>query len=171
MKQKVRKVWACILVFALMAGLGPWPAEEVIAESSKSFSSDNGEVEITLTESKVNEYWCEYYLAVTNHSNQSIRDWQLTLSVNDISKYRDSYGCQATVKNDKLVVKGQGNGKVVAAGSTYKVNDDFKICFGGEVSLPERKLLMSTAARAPEAMKEVSVPEQPIWKAINAIIH
>lgn len=35
--------------------------------------------------------------------------------------------------------------------------------------LPERKLLMSTAARAPEAMKEVSVPEQPIWKAINAI--
>ena len=134
MKQKVRKVWACILVFALMAGLGPWPAEEVIAESSKSFSSDNGEVEITLTESKVNEYWCEYYLAVTNHSNQSIRDWQLTLSVNDISKYRDSYGCQATVKNDKLVVKGQGNGKVVAAGRTYKVNDDFKICFGGEVS-------------------------------------
>ena len=134
MKQKVRKVWACILVFALMAGLGPWPVAEVKAESSKSFSSDNGEVEITLTESKVNEYWCEYYLAVTNHSNQSIRDWQLTLSVNDISKYRDSYGCQATVKNDKLVVKGQGNGKVVAAGSTYKVNDDFKICFGGEVS-------------------------------------
>ena len=134
MKQKVRKVWACILVFALMAGLGPWPAEEVIAENSKSFSSDNGEVEITLTESKVNEYWCEYYLAVTNHSNQSIRDWQLTLSVNDISKYRKSFGCQATVKNDKLVVKGQGNGKVVAAGSTYKVNDDFKICFGGEVS-------------------------------------
>ena len=134
MKQKVRKVWACILVFALMAGLGPWPAEEVIAENSKSFSSDNGEVEITLTESKVNEYWCEYYLAVTNHSNQSIRDWQLTLSVNDISKYSKSFGCQATVKNDKLVVKGQGNGKVVAAGSTYKVNDDFKICFGGEVS-------------------------------------
>ena len=134
MKQKVRKVWACILVFALMAGLGPWPEEEVIAENSKSFSSDNGEVEITLTESKVNEYWCEYYLAVTNHSNQSIRDWQLTLSVNDISKYRKSFGCQATVKNDKLVVKGQGNGKVVAAGSTYKVNDDFKICFGGEVS-------------------------------------
>lgn len=134
MKQKVRKVWACILVFALMAGLGPWPAEEVIAESSKSFSSDNGEVEITLTESKVNEYWYEYYLAVTNHSNQSIRDWQLTLSVNDISKYRESFGCQATVKNDKLVVKGQGNGKVVAAGSTYKVNDAFKICFGGEIS-------------------------------------
>lgn len=134
MKQKVRKVWACILVFALMAGLGPWPAEEVIAENSKSFSSDNGEVEITLTESKVNEYWCEYYLAVTNHSNQSIRDWQLTLSVNDISKYSKSFGCQATVKNDKLVVKGQGNGKVIAAGSTYKVDDDFKICFGGEVS-------------------------------------
>ena len=134
MKQKVRKVWACILVFALMAGLGPWPAEEVIAENSKSFSSDNGEVEITLTESKVNEYWCEYYLAVTNHSNQSIRDWQLTLSVNDISKYSKSFGCQATVKNDKLVVKGQGNGKVVAAGSTYKVDDNFKICFGGEVS-------------------------------------
>jgi len=134
MKQKVRKVWACILVFALMAGLGPWPAEEVIAENSKSFSSDNGEVEITLTESKVNEYWCEYYLAVTNHSNQSIRDWQLTLSVNDISKYSKSFGCQATVKNDKLVVKGQGNGKVVAAGSTYKVDDDFKICFGREVS-------------------------------------
>ena len=111
MKQKVRKVWACILVFALMAGLGPWPAEEVIAENSKSFSSDNGEVEITLTESKKNEYWFEYYLAVTNHSNQSIRDWQLTLSVNDISKYSKSYGCQATVKNDKLVVKGQGNGK------------------------------------------------------------
>ena len=134
MKQKVRKVWACILVFALMAGLGPWPAEEVIAENSKSFSSDNGEVEITLTESKVNEYWCEYYLAVTNHSNQSIRDWQLTLSVNDISKYSKSFGCQATVKNDKLVVKGHGNGKVVAAGSTYKVDDDFKICFGREVS-------------------------------------
>lgn len=134
MKQKVRKVWVCILVFALMAGLGPWPAEEVIAENSKSFSSDNGEVEITLTESKKNEYWFEYYLAVTNHSNQSIRDWQLTLSVNDISKYSKSYGCQATVKNDKLVVKGQGNGKVVAAGSTYKVDDDFKICFGGEVS-------------------------------------
>ena len=134
MKQKVRKVWACILVFALMAGLGPWPAEEVKAESSKSFSSDNGEVEITLTESKVNEYWCEYYLAVTNHSNQSIRDWQLTLSVNDISKYSKSFGCQATVKNDKLVVKGRGNGKVVAAESTYKVDDNFKICFGGEVS-------------------------------------
>ncbi len=134
MKQKVRKVWACILVFALMAGICPWQAEEVIAENSKSFSSDNGEVEITLTESKKNEYWFEYYLAVTNHSNQSIRDWQLTLSVNDISKYSKSYGCQATVKNDKLVVKGQGNGKVVAAGSTYKVNDDFKICFGGEVS-------------------------------------
>ena len=134
MKQKVRKVWACILVFALMAGLGPWPAEEVIAENSKSFSSDNGEVEITLTESKKNEYWFEYYLAVTTHSNQSIRDWQLTLSVNDISKYSKSYGCQATVKNDKLVVKGQGNGKVVAAGSTYKVDDDFKICFGREVS-------------------------------------
>lgn len=134
MKQKVRKVWACILVFALMAGLGPWPVAEVKAESSKSFSSDNGEVEITLTESKVNDYWCEYYLAVTNHSSQSIRDWQLTLSVNDISKYSKSFGCQATVKNDKLVVKGQGNGKVVAAGSTYKVDDDFKICFGGEVS-------------------------------------
>ena len=55
-------------------------------------------------------------------------------SVNDISKYSKSYGCQATVKNDKLVVKGQGNGKVVAAGSTYKVDDDFKICFGREVS-------------------------------------
>ncbi len=134
MKQKVRKVWACILVFALMAGLGPWPRAEVKAESSKSFSSDNGEVEITLTESKVNEYWCEYYLAVTNHSNQSIRDWQLTLSVNDISKYSKSFGCLATVKNDKLVVKGQGNGKVVAAGSTYKVDDNFKVCFGGEVS-------------------------------------
>ena len=134
MKQKVRKVWACILVFALMAGICPWQAEEVIAENSKSFSSDNGEVEITLTESKKNEYWFEYYLAVTNHSNQSIRDWQLTLSVNDISKYRESFGCQATVKNDKLVVKGQGNGKVVAAGSTYKVDDDFKICFGREVS-------------------------------------
>lgn len=134
MKQKVRKVWACILVFALMAGLGPWPLAEVKAESSKSFSSDNGEVEITLTESKVNEYWCEYYLAVTNHSNQSIRDWQLTLSVNDISKYSKSFGCQVTVKNDKLVVKGQGNGKVVAAGSTYKVDDNFKVCFGGEVS-------------------------------------
>lgn len=134
MKQKVRKVWACILVFALMAGLGPWPVAEVKAESSKSFSSDNGEVEITLTESKVNDYWCEYYLAVTNHSSQSIRDWQLTLSVNDISKYSKSYGCQATVENDKLVVKGRGNGKVVAAGSTYKVDDDFKICFGGEVS-------------------------------------
>ena len=134
MKQKVRKVWACILVFALMAGICPWQAEEVIAENSKSFSSDNGEVEITLTESKKNEYWFEYYLAVTNHSNQSIRDWQLTLSVNDISKYRESFGCQATVKNDKLVVKGQGNGKVVAAGSTYKVNDAFKICFGGEIS-------------------------------------
>lgn len=134
MKQKVRKVWACILVFALMAGLGPWPVAEVKAESSKSFSTDNGEVEITLTESKVNDYWCEYYLAVTNHSSQSIRDWQLTLSVNDISKYSKSFGCQATVENDKLVVKGRGNGKVVAAGSTYKVDDDFKICFGGEVS-------------------------------------
>lgn len=134
MRQKVRKVWACILVFALMAGLGPWPGAEVKAESSKSLFSDNGEVEITLTESKVNEYWCEYYLAVTNHSNQSIRDWQLTLSVNDISKYSKSFGCQATVKNDKLLVKGQGNGKVVAAGSTYKVDGDFKICFGGEVS-------------------------------------
>ena len=134
MKQKVRKVWACILVFALMAGICPWQAEEVIAENSKSFSSDNGEVEITLTESKKNEYWFEYYLAVTNHSNQSIHDWQLTLSVNDISKYSKSYGCQATVKNDKLVVKGQGNGKVVAAGSTYKVYDNFKICFGREVS-------------------------------------
>ena len=55
MKQKVRKVWACILVFALMAGICPWQAEEVIAENSKSFSSDNGEVEITLTESKKNE--------------------------------------------------------------------------------------------------------------------
>ena len=134
MKQNVRKVWACILVFALMAGLGPWPVAKVKAESSKSFSSDNGEVEITLTESKVNDYWCEYYLAVTNHLSQSIRDWQLTLSVNDISKYSKSFGCQATVKNDKLVVKGRGNGKVVAAGSTYKVDDDFKICFGGEVS-------------------------------------
>ena len=134
MKQKVRKVWACILVFALMTGICPWQAEEVIAENSKSFSSDNGEVEITLTESKKNEYWFEYYLAVTNHSNQSIHDWQLTLSVNDISKYSKSYGCQATVKNDKLVVKGQGNGKVVAAGSTYKVDDNFKICFGREVS-------------------------------------
>lgn len=134
MKQKIRKVWACILVFALMAGICPWQAESVKAESEKSFSSDNGEVEITLTESKKNEYWFEYYLAVTNHSNQSIHDWQLTLSVNDISKYSKSYGCQATVKNDKLVVKGQGNGKVVAAGSTYKVYDNFKICFGREVS-------------------------------------
>ena len=157
MKQKVRKVWACILVFALMAGICPWQAEEVIAENSKSFSSDNGEVEITLTESKKNEYWFEYYLAVTNHSNQSIRDWQLTLSVNDISKYSKSYGCQATVKNDKLVVKGQGNGKVVAAGSTYKVDDDFKICFGREVSFTGAEITYEYGSQSTGGGNEGSV--------------
>ena len=135
MKQKVRKVWVYVLVFALMAGICPWQAKTVKAESVKSFFSDNGEVEITLTENLFPDgYWCEYSLAVTNHSAQSIRDWQLTLSVNDLSKYSRSFGCQATVKNDKLVVKGQGNGKVVAAGSTYKVDGDFKLGFTSQVS-------------------------------------
>ena len=157
MKQKVRKVWAYVLVFALLAGICPWQSAEVKAESSKSFSSENGEVEITLTESKVNDYWCEYYLAVTNHSFQSIRDWQLTLSVNDISKYSKSFGCQATVKNDKLVVKGQGNGKVVAAGNTYKVDGDFKICFGGEVSFTGAEITYEYGSQSTGGDNEGSV--------------
>lgn len=157
MKQKVRKVWGYVLVFALLAGICPWQAESVKAESEKSFFSENGEVEITLTESKVNDYWCEYYLAVTNHSSQSIRDWQLTLSVNDISKYSKSFGCQATVKNDKLVVKGQGNGKVVAAGSTYKVDGDFKICFGGEVSFTGAEITYEYGSQSTGGENEGSV--------------
>lgn len=157
MKQKVRKVWAYVLVFALLAGICPWQAEPVKAESGKSFSSENGEVEITLTESKVNEYWYEYYLAVTNHSSQSIRDWQLTLSVNDISKYKDCYGCQATVKNDKLVVKGLGNGKIVAAGNTYKVDGDFKICFGGEVSFTGAEITYEYGSQSTGGGNEGSV--------------
>ena len=55
MKQKVRKVWAYVLVFALLAGICPWQSAEVKAESSKCFSSENGEVELTLTESKDND--------------------------------------------------------------------------------------------------------------------
>lgn len=157
MKQKVRKIWAYVLVFALMAGICPWQVETVKAESEKSFFSENGEVEITLTESKVNDYWCEYYLAVTNHSSQSIRDWQLTLSVNDISKYSKSFGCQATVKNDKLVVKGQGNGKVVAAGSTYKVDGDFKLGFTSQVSFTGAEITYEYGSQSTGGGNEGSV--------------
>ena len=158
MKQKVRKVWAGILVFALMAGICPWQAESVKAESEKSFFSENGEVEITLTENLFPDgYWCEYSLAVTNHSSQSIRDWQLTLSVNDISKYSKSFGCQATVKNDKLVVKGQGNGKVVAAGSTYKVDGDFKLGFTSQVSFSGAEITYEYGSQSTGGGNEGSV--------------
>ena len=158
MKQKVRKIWAYVLVFALMAGICPWQVETVKAESVKSFFSDNGEVEITLTENLFPDgYWCEYSLAVTNHSSQSIRDWQLTLSVNDISKYSKSFGCQATVKNDKLVVKGQGNGKVVAAGSTYKVDGDFKLGFTSQVSFTGAEITYEYGSQSTGGGNEGSV--------------
>ena len=158
MKQKVRKVWGYVLVFALLAGICPWQAESVKAESEKSFSSENGEVEITLTENLFPDgYWCEYSLAVTNHSSQSIRDWQLTLSVNDLSKYSESFGCQATVKNDKLVVKGQGNGKVVAAGSTYKVDGDFKLGFTSQVSFSGAEITYEYGSQSTGGGNEGSV--------------
>ena len=158
MKQKVRKIWAYVLVFALMAGICPWQVETVKAESVKSFFSDNGEVEITLTENLFPDgYWCEYSLAVTNHSSQSIRDWQLTLSVNDISKYSRSFGCQATVKNDKLVIKGQGNGKVVAAGSTYKVDGDFKLGFTSQVSFTGAEITYEYGSQSTGGGNEGSV--------------
>ena len=158
MKQKVRKIWAYVLVFALMAGICPWQVETVKAESVKSFFSDNGEVEITLTEDLFPDgYWCEYSLAVTNHSSQSIHDWQLTLSVNDISKYSKSFGCQATVKNDKLVVKGQGNGKVVAAGSTYKVDGNFKLGFTSQVSFTGAEITYEYGSQSTGGGNEGSV--------------
>ena len=158
MKQKVRKIWAYVLVFALMAGICPWQVETVKAESVKSFFSDNREVEITLTENLFPDgYWCEYSLAVTNHSSQSIRDWQLTLSVNDISKYSRSFGCQATVKNDKLVIKGQGNGKVVAAGSTYKVDGDFKLGFTSQVSFTGAEITYEYGSQSTGGGNEGSV--------------
>ena len=158
MKQKVRKLWVYVLVFALMAGICPWQAKTVKAESVKSFFSDNGEVEITLTENLFPDgYWCEYSLAVTNHSAQSIRDWQLTLSVNDLSKYSRSFGCQATVKNDKLVVKGQGNGKVVAAGSTYKVDGDFKLGFTSQVSFSGAEITYEYGSQSTGGGNEGSV--------------
>lgn len=158
MKQKVRKIWAYVLVFALLAGICPWQVKTVKAESVKSFFSDNGEVEITLTENLFPDgYWCEYSLAVTNHSSQSIRDWQLTLSVNDISKYSKSFGCQATVKNDKLVVKGQGNGKVAATGSTYKVDGDFKLGFTSQVSFTGAEITYEYGSQSTGGSNEGSV--------------
>ena len=137
MKEMKRRNIARMLVVALFLGIFSWQPNVIKAESVKNFTSANNEVTITLTERCDNEYWYEYSLAVTNHSSQSIHDWSIELSVSDISKYSKCFGCQVSKENGKLVVKGQGNGKVVAPGTTYKVDGDFKLGFTGQVSFTE----------------------------------
>ena len=137
MKGMKRRNIARMLVVALFLGIFSWQPNVIKAESVKNFTSANNEVTITLTERCDNEYWYEYSLAVTNHSSQSIHDWSIELSVSDISKYSKCFGCQVSKENGKLVVKGQGNGKVVAPGTTYKVDGDFKLGFTGQVSFSE----------------------------------
>ncbi|MCI5884196.1 MAG: cellulase family glycosylhydrolase [Eubacterium sp.] len=137
MKEMKRRNIARMLVVALFLGIFSWQPNVIKAESVKNFTSANNEVTITLTERCDNEYWYEYSLAVTNHSSQSIHDWSIELSVSDISKYSKCFGCQVSKENGKLVVKGQGNGKVVAPGTTYKVDGDFKLGFTGQVSFNE----------------------------------
>ena len=137
MKRMKRRNIAWMLVVALIFGVFSWQPNVIKAESVKNFTSANNEVTITLTERCDNEYWYEYSLAVTNHSSQSIHDWSIELSVSDISKYSKCFGCQVSKENGKLVVKGQGNGKVVAPGTTYKVDGDFKLGFTGQVSFTE----------------------------------
>ena len=86
MKMKLRrhKVLAVCLATALavaplpQSGIGLLPlCGKTVQAANASFTSENGEVTIALTEVKENDYWYEYYLTVTNNSSQSICDWSI----------------------------------------------------------------------------------------------
>lgn len=101
---------------------------------SKSFSSSNGEVMVSIREDKVNDYWYEYYLTVVNRSSSSICDWSLTVEVSDVSLYDKGFECGATKEGNQLVITGAGNYKVVNGTSTLSSGDSFKLGFRSSVT-------------------------------------
>ncbi len=145
MKRKI----AIYLIVAILASM--WPMEYKITKAASdtgnvySFTSDNQEVTISFREVKDNDYWYEYYITVTNHSNQSICDWNIEMNCSDVSRYSKAFKCSVTKDTSQgtLTVKGSGNNKVVAAGSSISSNEGVKLGFGSSVQFSNPRITYS----------------------------
>lgn len=146
MKLRKRHFLAIFLTMVLLVNIFPDVGRKTQAASptgkSYTYISDNQELKITLTEVRENDYWYEYYLAVTNQSSQSICDWSIALNCSDISKYSKAFECSASKDESTgiLTVKGAGNHKVIAAGSSVSESNSLKLGFGSSVSFSGGKI-------------------------------
>lgn len=141
-----RNFLAVLLTMVLLVTTFPDIGRKTQAASptgkSYTYISENQELKITLTEVKENDYWYEYYLVVTNESSRSICDWSIALNCSDISKYSKAFECSASKDEATgiLTVRGAGNHKVIAAGSSVSENNSFKLGFGSAVSFSGGKI-------------------------------
>ncbi len=150
----MRRKIAILLVLALVMTICPMQNRDVMAASDTgnvySFTSANNEVTISLREVKDNDYWYEYYITVTNQSAQSICDWSIEMNCSDVSKFSKGFECSA-MKDEAtgtLTVKGSGNNKVVAAGSSVSSNESFKLGFGTAVTFSNAKITYSYGSQS-----------------------
>lgn len=144
--QKInRRFIAICMTMILFVTACPLQKADVNAQTTYTFRSENQEVEISLREIKDNDYWYEYYLTVFNHSSQSVCDWSIELNVSDLSKFSKAFECSAKVDQSAgtLTVKGAGNNKVVAAGSSVSSDGSFKLGFSSAVSFTGGKITYS----------------------------
>lgn len=145
MKRKI----AILLILAIIMTICPTSNTSVMAASDTgnmySFTSENNEVTISFREVKDNDYWYEYYITVTNQSSQSICDWSIEMSCSDVSKFSKGFECSATKDEAArtLTVKGSGNNKVVAAGSSVSSSESFKLGFGSAVTFSDAEITYS----------------------------
>lgn len=140
MRMGKRRLLAILLIVALIGAVCPEQILKVQAQTDTgktyTFTSDSGEVKISLKEMKDNDNWYEYYLTVSNVSSQSVCDWSIVLNCSDVSSYSKAFECSATADQSAgtLTVKGAGNKKVVAAGSSVSSGESFKLGFGSSVT-------------------------------------
>lgn len=156
MKMGKKRVVAMLLVIALIGTFCPEQIMKVQAQTDTgktyTFISDNGELEISLREVKDNENWYEYYITVSNHSSQSVCDWSVVLSCSNVSAYSKAFECSAKADLDAgtLTVKGTGNNKVVAAGSSASSGESFKLGFGSSVTFTSGTIAFSYGSQSSE---------------------
>ena len=149
------------------------------SQSSSNGSSDS--VKATIVESKVNDYWYEYLITVSNTSESSICGWTIKANLPgvDVSDANSFDTCGLTYTDGYLYIKGQGDGSVVSSNSNNSAQN-IKFGLGRSIGLDTSDIVEITYDYGSEvnvggssaecdytltgATKELSFSETPVGR-------
>lgn len=141
------------LTFAMAFGTFAMPLYEtkakdmsdimVATETEAYFEAEKANVDVSIQESKVNDYWYEYIITIKNNLSTPISNWAIKLNNFDASAIGgNAYGCSVTNQDGYVYIKGAGDGKTIGANSSNYC--DIKFGIGRGLNLSTASILSFT---------------------------